>query len=277
MLVNGELFFPFGIYLISVQQNHLALINQTHLNFILPYSLLDKKTMDMIYTTQQGKLKVIYAIYKLYNLDKNKCTNIDDEKESYKQFIDKLNEFKDHPNLLSWYKDDEIPYCFNKFLRNRTLSIHEIDPNHPSFTVLYLPGETNSLMNTTDIMGLDNYPIGRSQIRDILYYNDDAYKEILEAKLFISVIQIFDWAFLYRNYRERPDYISSPPTLQEMKSMSWQGLVAGAKGLLFYSLWEFIEMNKTNVEERWKDVIEFTDEIWKYKDVILSIDKVNKV
>ena len=31
------------------------------------------------------------------------------------------------------------------------------------------------------------------------------------------------------------------------------------------------------VEDRWKDIIEFTDEIWKYKDVILSIDKVNKI
>ena len=30
-------------------------------------------------------------------------------------------------------------------------------------------------------------------------------------------------------------------------------------------------------EDRWKEVIEFTDEIWKYKDVILSIDKVNKI
>jgi hypothetical protein len=105
----------------------------------------------------------------------------------------------------------------------------------------------------------------------------DAYKEILQAKLFISVNQIFDITFLYWNYRGQPDWISSPPTLQEMRSMSWQGLVAGAKGLLFYSLWEFVEMNKTNVEERWEVVIKFTDEIWKYKDVILSIDKVNKV
>ena len=59
--------------------------------------------------------------------------------------------------------------------------------------------------------------------------------------------------------------------------MSWQALVAGGKGLLFYSLWEFTEQNKTTIVERWKEVIEFTDEIWKYKDVILSIDKVNKI
>ena len=65
---------------------------------------IDKKTMDMIYATQQGKLKVLYEISNLYNLD-NKCNNLNDE-ESYKQFIDKINEFKDYPNLLSWYIND---------------------------------------------------------------------------------------------------------------------------------------------------------------------------
>ena len=277
MYVNGELFFPFGSYLTYVQQSDLALLNKTHLNFIMPYWLIDKRLMDMIYTTQQGKIKVVYDVRKMYQLDGRNCINLKDEEEDYKQFIDKINEFKDHPNLLGWYIDDEMSICFNKYLRNRTNSIHQLDPNHPSFTVLCYPGESNDLMNTTDVIGIDNYPIGAGIIRDILYVNDMTYKEVLKAKLYISVIQIFDWAFLKRNYGGEPDYKSCPPTLQEMKSMSWQGLVAGAKGLLFYSLWEFIEQDKSNVEERWKDVIKFTDEIWKYKDVILSIDKVDKI
>ena len=37
MFVNGELFFPFGIYLMTVKESDLKLINKTHLNFILPY------------------------------------------------------------------------------------------------------------------------------------------------------------------------------------------------------------------------------------------------
>ena len=58
MLVNGELFFPFGVYLINLKESDLMLINKTHLNSILSYRLIDKKTMDMIYKTQQGRLKV---------------------------------------------------------------------------------------------------------------------------------------------------------------------------------------------------------------------------
>ena len=34
---------------------------------------------------------------------------------------------------------------------------------------------------------------------------------------------------------------------------------------------------KTPFQSRWKDIIEFTDEIGKYKDMILSIEKVDKI
>ena len=63
-----------------------------------------------------------------------------------------------------------------------------------------------------------------------------------------------------------------------MRNIAWQSLVIGGKGLLFYSIYEIIQMDEISpIEQRWGDVIEFTDEIWKFKDVILSIDKVNKI
>ena len=90
----------------------------------------------------------------------------------------------------------------------------------------------------------------------------------------IPVVQIFDWS-IYNNTSTGKSVV---PTLQEMRSMSWQQLVLGAKGLMFYSLFEIIQMNETTpIKERWKDIIVLTDEIWKYKDVFLSVDKVNKI
>ena len=86
------------------------------------------------------------------------------------------------------------------------------------------------------------------------------------------VPQIFDWA-MYANHTD-----SLPPTLQEMKCMSWQAFIAGARGMIFYSIIEIIGMNKTTpFESRWKDVIELTDQIWEYKDMILSIEKVDRI
>ena len=135
MFINDELFFPFGIYLGTVEEKDLIQLNKTHLNFILPYSQIDKKTMDMVYETQQGKIKVIYSVKDMYTFDNVTCSDTNEE-TNYNKFVTKINQFKDNHALLSWYINDETPACFNKNLRNRTLSIHEIDPNHPTTTVL---------------------------------------------------------------------------------------------------------------------------------------------
>ena len=244
MFVDDELFFPLGIYLSDVKESDLIEVNKTHFNVILPYSQLDKKVMDMIYTTQQGKLKVIYSLKSLYTLDSEKCSDLNEE-ENYVKFVNKVNEFKDHPNLLSWYINDEYPFCLNRNLRNRTLSIHELDPNHPSYSVLCYPQEVNQLMNSTDIMGLDMYPIGVSSIKKVYEYNEITYNQILESKPMIPVVQIFDWAYYYWN-RGQTDFESSPPTLEEMRNMSWQTLVAGGKGIIFYSFLDLFRMNETS-------------------------------
>ena len=63
-----------------------------------------------------------------------------------------------------------------------------------------------------------------------------------------------------------------------MKYMSWQAFVAGARGIIFYSLIEILGLRKvTPFETRWKDIIELTDQIWQYKDMILSIEKVHQI
>jgi hypothetical protein len=94
----------------------------------------------------------------------------------------------------------------------------------------------------------------------------------------IPVIQIFDWAYHYWNRYGHPEFISAQPTLQEMINMSWQALVAGGKGLMYYGYYELVQMDEiTPFEDCWKDVIKLTENIWKYKDVILSIDEVTKI
>ena len=60
--------------------------------------------------------------------------------------------------------------------------------------------------------------------------------------------------------------------------MAWQGFATGARGLLLYAFHQMYSVNETTpFEPRWKDVIEFTDEIWKYKDLFLSIEEVEKI
>ena len=271
MFINDELFFPFGIYTVTTNERELMLINQTHLN-IVKNLYTSKKNMDMIYSAKQGNIKIIYGFNVSY-ISNSLISDLEKEEYFKNNIIDKVNEFKDHPGLLAWYINDEQPYYFNKYFRNITLSIHELDPNHPTYTVIMPYGEMPLLLNTTDIMGVDCYPIGKHPIREVnLLMGKESERPL--GKPNIPVIQIFDWSISNETTSGKPE----PPTLQEMRSMSWQSLVLGAKGLMLYCIYEIIAMDKISpIEDRWKDIIEFTDEIWKYKDVILSIDKVNKI
>ena len=219
------------------------------------------------------KMKIVYSIN--FTSITNPNPNTDFQKgENYKKYIvGRVNEFKGYPGLFAYYVNDEMPFYYNKDIRNITLTIHELDPNHPALTVIMPFGEMPSLLNTTDIMGVDNYPIGNSKVSNV-YYINSRDNEIALGKPQVQVNQIYDMYAYNDTISGKPQ----PPTLQEMRSMSWQNIVLGAKGLLFYSLYEIIKLNSTTpIEVRWKDIIEFTDEIWKYKDVILSIDKVNKI
>lgn len=48
--------------------------------------------------------------------------------------------------------------------------------------------------------------------------------------------------------------------------------------MIFYSLFDLFRLdNISSFDCRWKDVIEFTDQIWEYKDAILSVEDINKI
>ena len=184
-----------------------------------------------------------------------------------------MNELKVHPALFAWYVNDEQFSFYHKDIRNMTLTIHELDPNHPSYSVIMPFGEIPTLLNTTDLFGVDNYPIGGGEIREITDLNGKESEEPL-GKPYIPMMQIFDWHI--SNGTKSGNL--TPPTVQEMRNMCWQALALGARGFSFYSLFEINLLdNITPIKDRWKDIVEITDQLWEYKDIILSIDKVNKI
>ena len=253
MFVNEKLFFPFGLFYKMTSENELEIINRTRFNTIAT-EYLNKNLMDMLQITQQGKIKIIFNMHE-YTLESKILTDSNNE-ENYKTISNRIKEFKDHPALLSWFINDEIPSIYNKFLRNITLLIHELDPNHPSYTVTNYATDFHLLMNTSDILGVDKYPIGPLlPIRYVYDLNEQANYHMLESKPMIPVCQIYDYGtILLRKYRN-PIFTKSQPTLQEMLSMSWQALVGGGKGLMYYGFYELTLLDDvTPFEDVWKVV-----------------------
>ena len=279
MFINNELFFPFGLYVPNGYESELKEINRTHLNFIVPfyecYRKTIRKTLDMINTTQNGRIKVLFHVQNIFEINRDTCELLNEE-EDYKKFVDTINEFKNDSLLIGWYINDEMPECFIDHIRNRTLIIHELDPDHPTISVSNRRIRPKEFINTTDVFGMDYYPIGynnNTESVNCFWLHNDTYNQLLKSKPMWPVPQIFDWTAVTKHGAK-----TRPPTLQEMKCMSWQAFIAGARGIIFYSILEIIGMNKTTpFESRWKDVIELTDQIWEYKDMILSIEKVDRI
>ena len=224
MFVNGELFFPLGLCTAYKDQD-LQLINHTHFNIL--FFTFTRRSMDKIYSTFQGKVKVVYMLNYSSFITPNPNT-IKQKEENYKKYIlDTINELKDHPTLLAWYVNDELFAFYNKDIRNMTLTAHELDPNHPTYSIIMGYGEMRSLLNTSDMFGLDPYPIGFSEIRDVTSMIGKECEEPL-GKPNIPALQIFDWYAYNKTTSGRP----TPPTLQEMTNMCWQAIASGARGFM---------------------------------------------
>ena len=149
IFINNELYFPLGLFVININETLLEYINKTHINFIMPYNEISKEDMDLVYTTQKGKIKVMYSIKDMFDFDYEKHIDLKEEK-NYKKAVEKINELKNHPALFAWLINDEYPPTLNKYFRNRTLTIHELDPNHPTYTVLCKSEDIRDFINTTD-------------------------------------------------------------------------------------------------------------------------------
>lgn len=280
MFINNELFFPIGLYATYGNQSELKEINRTRINVIMPVyeSYLKRmgRTMDMINITQNGRIKVLFHIKHIFKINVSTCEVLNEE-EDYKAFVKMINEYKSHPLLIGWYINDEMPKCFVEHIRNRTLTIHELDPDHPTVSVTNKGKLCPELLNTTDVLGTDCYPIGynnNTEPIDCYYLHNRTYNILLKSKPMWPVPQIFDWTGVIKSGLQ-----ARPPTLQEMICMTWQAFIAGGKGIILYSIIEIYQMNQTTTpfESRWKDVIELTEQIWKYKDIILSIEKVHQI
>ena len=151
--------------------------------------------MNKIEETQNGKIKVLFHVGSIIEIDRDNCKVLNME-EDYKIFVQKINQFKDHPLMIGWYINDETPECFNENLRNRTLTIHELDPDHPTISVENNRKRSPSFINTTDVYGVDCYPIGDgNNTENVNYYHrhSRAYNDLLKTKPMWSVPQIFDW------------------------------------------------------------------------------------
>ncbi|ELP90995.1 hypothetical protein EIN_280120 [Entamoeba invadens IP1] len=226
------------------------------------------------------KLKALINVKDTYSYYRDTCDKVCDYYNvEYSKMVKSVETLRNHPNVFAWYVDDETALCGIDEMTNLTMTIREKDINHPCYSVYWQYLDTTKYLPTFDAYGLDLYPINISAIIDVYTHQKVIYDEGFGTRSTWPVIQAMNYeAYYFQDpVKFKGKYVRAP-TQQEMRVMTWLGFIGGAKGVFYYSFFDLVFMNDKGdpFEEKWKDVVKVTDEVFALKDVILSIEEAGK-
>jgi len=262
LIRNGKPMFPLGVYVRKAPVNQLA---NTPFNCFMSYDILTRKQMDLAHEVNLG---VIYAINAYFHAMSNVRGDVQCVDDEVAAMLEQVEKHKNHPALIAWYVNDERGPDFLRELLAHYHALNQADGDHPAWTVHNVPSEMSMLINTTDVIGPDPYPVGLpgSHISNVSSKVIETRKQVRNARPMWVVPQIMDWA----NYKSVP---SQPPSVEEMRCMSWQAITEGARGLIYYSLHDLFKNGNEDGEKRWADVKQMAGEVAQYTDILLSIEQ----
>ncbi len=258
LIVDGEPFFPLGTYWGGIKTNEMAIYARSPFNCIMPYADVGRAGLDLAHA---HGIRVIYSVKDLYAGHRG----IKTEEEARQRIARTVNALKDHPAIIAWYINDELPLTMLDTLTAHRQWLEELDPERPTWAVLYQYNQVREYLPTFDVIGTDPYPIPNSPPSKALEWARTTVAQTFGARAVWMVPQIFDWT----SYKKQ----GRPPTLAEMRCMAWSCIAAGANGLIFYSWFDLWRMDKTTpFEQRWKDVTALAAEIREKIPILLSVE-----
>ena len=283
LILDGKPFFPLGTYWGSVTEKNLDIYAKSPFNCLMPYGRPRRKMLDAAYA--RG-LRVIYSIKDYYYGTKYCPKSIKSESDERPAIERIVKGLRDHPAIMAWYLNDELPLSMLDRLAAHQRWMEELDPTRPTWVVLYQAGQVRSYLPTFDVIGTDPYPIPYRPASLALKYTRMTQEACLGYRAIWMVPQIFNWASYKSTPEEKRKYRS--PTLAEMRSMAWQCIAGGANGLVFYSWFDLWRMSKGSTsggraltpepfEKRWKDVTQMAHEIRQFFPVLLSVESVPRL
>lgn len=229
LIADGLPFFPFGFYCAPV--GDLPEREIVHgFNMIGPYqsNLPATRAERKAYMDRCAQLgmRVQYAVNSLIGSGHNGARGLDmSDADKLALLKEEVIAFRDHPALLSWYINDEPDGQGRPpaILEAAYKTIHELDPYHPISVVFMMPSKAGDFRHTMDIAMTDPYPIPgpADKVLDDLTAYVRAYR--YEKSVWL-VPQAFGGQEMW----------AREPTAQEIRLMTYMGLIGGAKGIQYY-------------------------------------------
>ncbi|MBM4050450.1 MAG: hypothetical protein FJ279_35595, partial [Planctomycetes bacterium] len=255
LLVDGQPFFPLGWYTGAGPKSPLALKDLEDLsggpfNCVMNYGVNAGSLDDIrayLDAAQRLGVKVIYSIKDFYEGTQYFQKRVGPFEGEDAMTRGVVEAFKGHPAVLAWYLNDELPPSYLPRLRARYQLVKELDPDHPTWIVHYY-SDAKSLApyaDTTDVLGVDPYPIASKPVTYVSTMVKAANQAVRGHRGLWVVPQAFAWWQCVPELRQkkRPPTAEElekkrAPTIPEMRCMTYLALIHGAKGIIYYSLYD---------------------------------------
>jgi hypothetical protein len=268
VILDGKPFFPLGMYWGGIKEDELKVFAASKFNCLMAYGSPSREQMDL---AERYGIKVIYSIKDWYfghGGCRKDIRSIADEEPKIRE---RVREFRNHPALLAWYLNDELPQSFMEQLNAHQRFVAEEDPDHPTWVVLYQYREVGDYIHSFDAIGTDPYPIGRRPASEAGMWTAETRRQVRDSKPVWQVPQVFNWANYHKD-DAKPEYRT--PTLDEMRSMAWQCITEGANGLVFYSWFDIRRNPDVPFDTQWERLRTIAEEIDRFAPILLSADPV---
>jgi hypothetical protein len=233
LIVNNRPFIPFGFYCYSPVYPTLPEEEAVKgFNMISPYQKISPETFNerkayMDRCAQLG-IKVHYNLLSVSG-GGGVASKIDGitEEQKKERLVSEIKAFMDHPALLAWYISDEpnghtMP---PEKLREIYELVRKTDPWHPVSVVFMAPFlSSRKYAAAADIIMADPYPVPDQPVTVEGNIAGQLSHEFEGEKPVWMVPQAFGGGELW----------SREPTIQEIRSMTYQAIVNGARGIQYF-------------------------------------------
>jgi hypothetical protein len=284
-VVDGKPFFPLGWY-DSPDYDHMGEIADSPFNCILDYGADNKPKAWMLKyldAMQKKGLKLIYCLNDVYPtatyLEKSGWEGI----KGNQAIADAvMKAYRNHPAVLAWYLNDELPRALAPQLVDYYARAKASDPTRPCYIVLCNMSELKYFPDTTDVMGVDPYPMPSGPVTLVRDWMDAANEAVGGHKPTWLVPQAFAW---YQYNPEGSNRGRTPtaselqtgraPTYDEERCMTYLALTHGAKGLIYYCYYDLRVLPQ--YKEMWGWMKTIAAEVRTLSPVLLSPEDMGTV
>ena len=268
-LVNGEPFFPVGIYNVDTRpwrrgKPYLAQAAAAGINYQLVEETTGPELLDtMLGHGMKAMKQVHYATKALAEGDGS--------------LMEKTLTTKDHPAILGWWS--EYPNPTDEWIKNLTRTYQVLKANDPLHPVIYMiswPHAYKKCGAASDAYYVYYYPILNPTNKEDAVVS--SYHRAIGPAFAAAAAEgkrkqvwFISQAFDYRLYPREGETVITPPTgfrpnPTELRAMNYQALTTGVKGLLFYASGSYdAETKEYNTlvcyPEPWNEVLKIAAEL----------------